>query len=78
MTLNILEDYVKVEEIVNNKVSEKKRAIDEWKIVWRNVIIFIYIHLVCLYGLYLAFFYAKLWTFIWSMYFIFLYHSISS
>ncbi|GAB1864914.1 Acyl-CoA Delta(11) desaturase [Camponotus japonicus] len=46
--------------------AKKQRTIDyKWEIVWRNVIIFIYIHLSCLYGLYLTFFYAKLWTFIW-------------
>lgn len=81
MTLNTLEDFVmKFKEIVNDEISAKeKRTIDyKWKIVRRSVIIFIYIHFVCLYGLYLIFFYAKLWTFIWSTYFTFLYYSISS
>lgn len=62
---------MKLKEIVNDEVPKKKQhTINyKWEIVWKNVIIFTYVHVVCLYGLYLTFFYAKLWTFIWRMYF---------
>lgn len=68
---------MKFEEIVNNGVvptgeKESHKVNYEWKIVWRNVIIFIYIHLAGIYGLYLAFHYARLSTFMWCTYFIYL------
>ncbi|XP_032666273.1 acyl-CoA Delta(11) desaturase-like isoform X1 [Odontomachus brunneus] len=39
----------------------------EWKIVWRNVIAFVYLHLGALYGLYLLIVAARLYTFLWSL-----------
>ncbi|XP_029160935.1 acyl-CoA Delta(11) desaturase-like [Nylanderia fulva] len=68
MTLDILEQFeMKFKESVNDEVSAKgsHKTDYEWKLVWRNVIIFIYIHVTIIYGLYVAFFYGKLWTFIW-------------
>ncbi|XP_075225347.1 acyl-CoA Delta-9 desaturase-like isoform X2 [Lycorma delicatula] len=38
-----------------------------WKIVWRNVIAFVYLHLGCLYGIYLLITTAKLLTFLWTI-----------
>jgi hypothetical protein len=37
-------------------------------IVWRNVIIFLYVHLAAIYGLYVAIFKAKALTVLWSEY----------
>lgn len=37
----------------------------EWKIIWRNVIIFCYIHLAAIYGLYLSCFRLKFASFLW-------------
>ncbi|XP_012217553.1 acyl-CoA Delta-9 desaturase-like [Linepithema humile] len=39
----------------------------QWKIVWRNVIAFVYLHLGSLYGLYLCFTAAKLYTTLWLL-----------
>lgn len=38
----------------------------EWKIVWRNVIAFLYLHLGALYGLYLVLVAAKIYTLLWG------------
>ncbi|XP_070159023.1 acyl-CoA Delta-9 desaturase-like [Polyergus mexicanus] len=58
---------MKFEEIVNNGVPAKEpHTINyERKIIWKNVIVFSYIHLAALYGLYLAFCYASLRAFMW-------------
>lgn len=40
----------------------------EWKIVWRNVIAFIYLHIGAIYGLYLTFTSVKFQTNIWRKY----------
>ncbi|KAM0734649.1 Acyl-CoA Delta-9 desaturase [Formica fusca] len=58
---------MKFKEIVNNGIPAKEphKVNYEWKIIWRNVINFTYLHLATLYGLYLAFRYASLWSFIW-------------
>lgn len=40
----------------------------QWKIVWRNVIAFVYLHLGALYGLYLCLTAAKLYTTLWRMF----------
>ncbi|XP_029171349.1 acyl-CoA Delta(11) desaturase-like [Nylanderia fulva] len=58
---------MKFKETVNNEIltKESHKVNYEMKIVWKNVIIFTYIHLSILYGLYLFAFYAKLWTIIW-------------
>lgn len=37
-----------------------------WKIVWRNMIAFAYLHLGALYGLYILIVAAKFYTFLWS------------
>ena len=60
--------------INNNKVSTKElyKTDYELKIVWKNVIIFTYIHLAGIYGLYLYFFWAKWATFIWCTYITFI------
>ncbi|XP_076174910.1 acyl-CoA Delta-9 desaturase isoform X2 [Ptiloglossa arizonensis] len=39
----------------------------KWKIVWRNVIVFLYLHLASLYGLYLMFFALKGQTILWTL-----------
>lgn len=38
----------------------------QWKIVWRNVIAFLYLHLGALYGLYILTVAAKFYTFLWG------------
>jgi ribosomal protein S28E/S33 len=37
-----------------------------WQIVWRNVVIFIYLHVAAIYGLYLLFAVMQLKTFVWG------------
>ncbi|XP_012259113.2 acyl-CoA Delta-9 desaturase-like isoform X2 [Athalia rosae] len=49
------------------KKSESNETTYEWKIVWHNVIAFLYLHLGALYGIYLFFVSAKLLTFVWTM-----------
>ncbi|XP_011698252.1 PREDICTED: acyl-CoA Delta(11) desaturase-like [Wasmannia auropunctata] len=39
----------------------------KWKIVWKNIIMFLYIHLAGLYGFYVFLFQAKYWSFIWFL-----------
>ncbi|KAL6426388.1 hypothetical protein ACFW04_009108 [Cataglyphis niger] len=59
---------MKFKEITNKGIAEEKESIKvnyKWEIIWRNVIIFIYIHLATIYGIYLAFRYANLLTFMW-------------
>ncbi|XP_011878891.1 PREDICTED: acyl-CoA Delta(11) desaturase-like [Vollenhovia emeryi] len=55
------------EKSINDKASTKEsyKTGYEWKIVWRNVMIFAYIHLAALFGLYVLFFRAKYQTAIW-------------
>lgn len=38
----------------------------EWQIVWRNVLAFAYLHVGALYGLYLAFTVANVYTILWG------------
>ena len=38
----------------------------KYKLVWRNIILFVLLHLASVYGLYLVFTEAKLWTNIWG------------
>ncbi|GAB1860120.1 Acyl-delta desaturase [Camponotus japonicus] len=38
----------------------------KWKFNWESIFVVVYIHFTGIYGLYLAFFYAKLWTILWS------------
>jgi len=54
----------------NEKQAKKLQKIDyEWKIVWKNVIIFVYIHLASIYGLYLCCLRCfQFRTFVWCMY----------
>ncbi|CAL1685253.1 unnamed protein product [Lasius platythorax] len=66
MASNILKNIaMKFKETDKVPAKEPHKVDYEWKIVWKNVIILTYIHLAGLYGLYAAFFYAKLWTVIW-------------
>ncbi|XP_025988405.2 uncharacterized protein LOC105200011 [Solenopsis invicta] len=68
MMLDISEiSVIKTEKSINNKVSTKEldKTHYELKIVWRNVIIFTFIHLAAIYGLYLYLFRAKCLSFIW-------------
>lgn len=46
--------------------SNKSKSKYKWKIVWRNVIAFLYLHISAVYGLYLCFTGAKLITVIYS------------
>ncbi|XP_014478404.1 PREDICTED: acyl-CoA Delta(11) desaturase-like [Dinoponera quadriceps] len=58
---------MELDESVVNGVSttELGKKNYEWKIVWRNVISFIYIHLAGFYGMYLMFFHVKYLTVLW-------------
>lgn len=40
----------------------------QWKIVWRNMIAFTYLHLGALYGLYILIVAAKFYTTLWGMF----------
>ena len=48
--------------INENVVKERSKEKYEMRIVWRNVILFAYLHLAALYGAYLLFTSAKLMT----------------
>ncbi|KAL6268608.1 hypothetical protein P5V15_001740 [Pogonomyrmex californicus] len=70
MTATILEtSVIKSKESINDKVPAKElyNSNYKWKIVWKNVVIFAYVHLAAIYGLYLCFFKAKYWTIIWFL-----------
>lgn len=41
---------------------EKRKA----QLVWRNIILFVYLHLTALYGIYLMFTSARIYTSIWG------------
>lgn len=45
----------------------------KWKIVWRNVIAFLYLHFGALYGLYILTVAAKFYTFLWSTYYLYIF-----
>ncbi|XP_029160965.1 (11Z)-hexadec-11-enoyl-CoA conjugase-like [Nylanderia fulva] len=57
------------EKTVTQKLSVQKTQNSmpkyQWKIVWRNVIAFLYLHLGALYGFYLVIVAAKAYTFLW-------------
>jgi stearoyl-CoA desaturase (Delta-9 desaturase) len=38
----------------------------QWKIVWRNIIVFAYLHLAAIYGLYILITAARFYTFLWN------------
>ncbi|GAB1868575.1 (11Z)-hexadec-11-enoyl-CoA conjugase-like [Camponotus japonicus] len=51
---------------VLTKNSRKYKGDYKWNLVWERIFILTYFHLASIYGLYLGFFHAKLWTIIWS------------
>lgn len=55
----------------NKEISmeERKEQIINWEFMWNRIMALIYIHIAGIYGFYLALFYAKLWTIIWSFVF---------
>lgn len=67
---------MELEEPINNEVPtqklQKQKVFYEWRIVWKNIAIFLYIHLAAIYGLYVICFQAKRWTIIWGKYIIYL------
>ncbi|KAK1134885.1 hypothetical protein K0M31_007652 [Melipona bicolor] len=59
------------EKASNQTLQSQKSSIQpkyEWKIVWRNVIAFAYLHLGALYGIYLTFTATKLQTTLWGIF----------
>ncbi|KYQ54756.1 Acyl-CoA Delta(11) desaturase [Trachymyrmex zeteki] len=52
---------------INDKALPKKsyKTDYKWKIVWKNVFIFSYIHLAAIYGIYMACLHAKYWSVLW-------------
>lgn len=54
--------------ITGTYTEKLKNSQYRWKIVWRNVIAFVYLHIGALYGFYLFFTGAKFLTLIWSKY----------
>ncbi|XP_012524226.1 (11Z)-hexadec-11-enoyl-CoA conjugase [Monomorium pharaonis] len=61
---------MKSEKSVNDKeLAELVKDNYEWKIVWKNVIIFLYIHLAAIYGFYVLCFRVKFWSIIWTLIF---------
>lgn len=58
---------------INDKALPKKsyKTDYKWKIVWKNVFIFSYIHLAAIYGIYMACLHAKYWSVLWCMYHIY-------
>lgn len=45
----------------------------QWKIVWRNVIAFLYLHFGALYGLYILTVAAKSYTFLWGTFYLYIF-----
>ena len=69
--LEASEKSVSKEESIDSTKSDskdKKSIKYPWKIVWRNVIAFAYLHIGALYGFYLFFSGAKFLTLLWSEY----------
>ncbi|KAL6268604.1 hypothetical protein P5V15_001736 [Pogonomyrmex californicus] len=56
-----------IKESTNDKIptTELYKTDYQWKIVWRNVMVFVYVHLAAIYGLYLIFFKIKHRSLIW-------------
>jgi len=51
---------------LSNQKAQSSKPKYQWKIVWRNMIAFAYLHLGALYGLYILITAAKFYTFLWS------------
>lgn len=67
---NVSQEKSSAEKAATQKVSLKKaedsQSEYQWKIVWRNVIAFVYLHVGAVYGLYLMLTVAKFYTFLWG------------
>lgn len=63
---NVHQEEKNNQEISDQKLSNSKKY--EWKIVWRNVILFIYFHIGALYGFYLWGNGVKGYTILWCKY----------
>lgn len=57
-------------------MEESYKTDHEWKIVWKNVVVFLYIHLGALYGVYMLFSQAKWLSFVWRMCHIYMFLSV--
>lgn len=60
---NVHQEKKNKEKISNQNLSNSKKY--EWKIVWKNVILFIYFHIGALYGFYLWCNGTKKYTILW-------------
>lgn len=69
---NVHQEKASTENASTQKVLVQKPQIQtpkyEWNIVWRNVIAFIYLHGGALYGLYLIFTVARIYTALWAVF----------
>ncbi|XP_011878877.1 PREDICTED: acyl-CoA Delta(11) desaturase-like [Vollenhovia emeryi] len=68
---NVSQNKSVAEKIVTQQLSTQKIQNSQpkykWKIVWRNVIVFAYLHLGAVYGLYILITAAKFYTILWSV-----------
>jgi len=55
---------------LSNQKAQSSKPKYQWKIVWRNMIAFTYLHLGALYGLYILITAAKFYTFLWSTFYL--------
>lgn len=60
---NVHQEKKNKEKISDQNLSNSKKY--EWKIVWKNVILFIYFHIGALYGFYLWYNGTKKYTILW-------------
>lgn len=68
------------EKTVSQKLSIQKAQSSkpkyQWKIVWRNMIAFTYLHLGALYGLYILIVAAQFYTFLWSTFHLYIFSDL--
>ncbi|KAI4499366.1 hypothetical protein M0802_005626 [Mischocyttarus mexicanus] len=67
----VLKENSKIEKTISSKLEKQKLLKSQpkykWNIVWRNVIAFLYLHIGSIYGLYIAFTAAKLYTTLFAL-----------
>ncbi|KYN30214.1 Acyl-CoA Delta(11) desaturase [Trachymyrmex cornetzi] len=66
MLSNLSKIFTIIGKSINDKALMKEYKTDyKWEIVWKNVVIFTYIHFAAIYGLYIACLHAKYWSILW-------------
>ena len=77
LTHSMLSNLSKISAITGKSINDKALMKEsyktdyKWEIVWKNVIIFTYIHLAAIYGMYMACWHVKYWSILWCTYHLF-------